>query len=159
MTRRGVLAGAAALAGVSSLPQFLHGSVIGHVVVDERLAHSGAFAAGFDGPRRHPVNALNDLCNCWYTRMRRQVLADTRPIAGLTSWIDYRVMYSCAGEIGYRGSFRTEHLVSPDSTRFWAQALGQALASGAQPAVKAVAAAGATDQVRMIAWVFSPRSV
>jgi hypothetical protein len=158
MTRRGVLAGAAALAGVSSLPQFLQGAAIGHVVVDERLAHSAAFAASFDTPRRHPVNALDDLCNRWYTRMRREVLADARQIAGLTTWIDYIVMQGCAAEIGYRGSFHTEQLASPDSTRSWAQALGQALASGAQPPVKACTAAGTSDHVRMVAWVFSPRS-
>jgi hypothetical protein len=159
MTRRGVLTRAAALAGVTALPQWLHGSAIGHVVVDERLAHSTAFAAGFDGPRRHPVNALDDLCNRWYTRMRRQVLADARRVAGLTSWIDYIVMHGCVAEIGYRGSFHAEQLASADATQSWAQALGQSLASGAHPAVTAFTATGASDDVRLVAWVFSPRSV
>jgi hypothetical protein len=159
MTRRGVLAGAAALAGVTSLPRLLHGSVIGHVVLDERFAHSAAFAAGFDAPRLHRVSALDDLCNRWYTRMRRQVLADARAIAGLTSWMDYIVMHGCAAEIGYRGSFHTEHLVRPDSTPSWAQALGRALARGAHPAADVITGAAASGHVRMIAWVFSPRSV
>jgi hypothetical protein len=51
MTRRGVLTGAAAIAGVTALPQFLNArpagrSAICHVVVDERLTQSAAFAAG-----------------------------------------------------------------------------------------------------------------
>jgi hypothetical protein len=159
ITRRGVLAGAAALAGMTALPQLLHGSAIGHVVVDKRLAHSAAFAAGFDIPRVHHVGALDDLCNRWYTRMRREVLADTRHIAGLTTWMDYIIMHGCAAEIGYRGSFHSEHLASPDSTPSWAQALGRSLARGARPAVGAVTGTVAADEVRMVAWVFSPRSV
>ena len=159
ITRRGVLTGAAALARLASLPGILNASAIGHVVIDDRLAHSAAFVGGFDGPRIHRVSALDDLCNRWYTRMRRQVLADARQIAGLTAWIDYIIMHGCAAEIGYRGSFHSEHLASPDATQSWAQALGQALACGAHPADKACTAAGASDDVRLVAWVFSPRSV
>jgi hypothetical protein len=117
MTRRGVLSGAAALAGVTSLPQFLNSSAIGHVVVDERLAHSAAFATAFDGARLHRVSALDDLCNRWYTRMRKAVLTDARPIAGRTSWIDYVVMRSCAAEIGYRRTRYTEHLAASGQVR------------------------------------------
>jgi hypothetical protein len=109
MTRRGVLAGAAALAGLTSLPGILNASGIGHVVVDERLAHSVAFAGGFDGSRIHRVSAMDDLCNRWYTRMRREVLADGTAIAGLTTWMDYVVMRGCAAEIGYRRSRYAEH--------------------------------------------------
>jgi hypothetical protein len=114
MTRRGVLTSAAALASVTALPQILNAqpaarSTIGHVIVDERLSQSAAFAAGFMGSRIHTVGALDDLCNRWYTQLRRQVLADTRAIAGLTTWMDYVVMRSCAAEIGYRGTFHTEH--------------------------------------------------
>src|SRR5580692_6993894 len=114
MTRRGVLTGAAALAGVTALPRFLSAhpvghSVIGHVVVDERSIQSAAFAAGIPGSRIHTVSALDDLCNCWYTQFRRQVLADTTPIAGLTSWMDYVVMRSCAAEIGYLRTLHAEH--------------------------------------------------
>ncbi len=109
ITRRGVLTGAAALAGLTSLPGILNASAIGHVVIDDRLAHSAAFVGGFDGPRIHRVSALDDLCNRWYTRMRREVLADPRDIAGLTTWMDYLVMRSCAAEIGYRRTRHTEH--------------------------------------------------
>jgi hypothetical protein len=128
MTRRGVLTGAAALAGLTSLPGILNASDIGHVVVDDRLAHSAAFAGGFDGPRIHRVGAMDDLCNRWYTRMRKEVLADARDIAGLTTWMDYVVMRSCAAEIGYRRTRYTEHRA-------------------------------ASGHVRMVTWVFSPRSV
>jgi hypothetical protein len=165
ITRRGVLAGAAAVAGVSALPALLAPtrSAIGHVVVDERLAHSVAFASGFRGPDFHLVGALDDLCNRWYTRLRREVLANAGHIAGLTSWIDYVVMRSCAAEIAYRRAFHAEHL--PD-TQFWPQALGEALASGAhlQPhwssgrVFGASTAAVATGPLRMVTWVFSPRN-
>jgi hypothetical protein len=129
ITRRGVLTGAAALAGVASLPGILTASAVGHVVVDERLAHSAAFAAaGFEGSRLHRVSALDDLCNRWYTQLRRQVLADVRSIAGLTTWMDYVVMQGCAAEIGYRRTRYTEHRT-------------------------------ASGHVRMVTWVFSPRSV
>jgi hypothetical protein len=133
LTRRGVLTGAAAIAGVTALPQFLKArpaarSAIGHVVVDERLTQSAAFAAGISGSRIHTVSALDDLCNRWYTQLRRQVLADAQSIAGLTSWMDYVVMRSCAAEIGYVGTFHAEHR-------------------------------SATGQVRMVSWVFSPRSI
>jgi hypothetical protein len=136
ITRRGVLSGAAVIAGVTALPAFLAPpggarSAIGHVVVDERLAHSAAFARGFIAPNIHYVNALDDLCNRWYTRLRREVLADARHIAGLTTWIDYVVMQGCAAEIGYRG------------------------APG--PLFSATTAAS-SDQVRMVSWVFSPRN-
>lgn len=128
MTRRGVLTGAAALAGLTSLPGILNASAVGHLVVDERLAASAAFAAGFAGVRIHRVSAMDDLCNGWYTRIRRQVLADARDLAGLTTWMDYVVMRSCAAEIGYRRIRHTEHLTP-------------------------------SGQVRMVSWVFSPRSV
>jgi hypothetical protein len=132
MTRRGVLTGAAAIAGVTALPQFLNArpagrSSIGHVVVDERLTQSAAFAAGIPGSRIHSISALDDLCNRWYTQLRRQVLAEAGPIAGLTTWIDYVVMRSCAAEIGYVGTFHAEHR-------------------------------SAAGHVRMVSWVFSARS-
>jgi hypothetical protein len=133
ITRRGVLTGAAVIAGVTALPLFLTPSsparsAIGHVVVDDRLAHSAAFAGGFVGAHIHHVDALEDLCNRWYTRLRREVLADARHIAGLTSWMDYVVMRSCAAEIGYRQ------------------------ASSATPA------GAASDHIRMVSWVFAPRN-
>ena len=158
ITRRGALTGAAALAGLASFPGLLNTSPIGHVVVDERLAHSAAFAAGFAGAHLHRVNALDDLCNHWYTRMRKTVLGDGRDIAGLTGWMDYIVMHSCAAEIGYRGSFHAEHLARPDSGHSWAQGLGRTLASGVQPAVGAIMAGAPSDHVRMVAWMFSARS-
>jgi hypothetical protein len=133
ITRRGVLTGAAVIAGVTALPAFLtpastRSSAIGHVVVDDRLAHSAAFAGGFVGANIHHVDALDDLCNRWYTRLRREVLGDARHVAGLTTWMDYVVMRSCAAEIGYRQ-----------------------LSS-------ATTAADSSDQVRMVTWVFAPRN-
>jgi hypothetical protein len=164
ITRRGVLAGAAVIAGASTVPAFFApaSSAIGHVVVDDRLAHSAAFAGGFVGPKVHHVDALDDLCNRWYTRLRRIVLADAQHIAGLTTWIDYVVMHGCAAEIGYGRAFHAEHL--PD-TQFWPQALGEALACGAHLRARftpgqvcsAATAATATGHVRMVSWVFSPR--
>ncbi len=137
ITRRGVLSGAAVIAGVAALPALLTPartarSAIGHVVVDARLAHSAAFAAGFVGANIHRVEALDDLCNRWYTRLRREVLADARHIAGLTTWIDYVVMQGCAAEIGYRGV--------------------------PGPVLGAPPAAAASDHVRMVTWVFAPRN-
>jgi len=133
MTRRGVLSGAVAIAGVTALPQFLHArpagrAAIRHVVVDERLIESAAFAAGIPGSRIHTVGALDDLCNRWYTQLRRQVLADARPIAGLTTWMDYVVMRSCAAEIGYVSTFHAENR-------------------------------SAAGHGRTVTWVFSPRSI
>jgi hypothetical protein len=132
LTRRGVLTGAAAIAGVTALPQFLNAPPAGrratrHVVVDERLIQSAAFADGFPGSRIHTVGALDDLCNRWYTQLRRQVLADAAAIAGLTTWMDYVVMRSCAVEIGYVRTFHAEHR-------------------------------SAAGQLRGLSWVFSPRS-
>ncbi|HEX3838305.1 MAG TPA: hypothetical protein VHW25_15175 [Steroidobacteraceae bacterium] len=165
ITRRGVLAGAAAIAGVSALPPLLAPtrSAIGHVVVDERLTASVAFGGGFRGPDIHPVSALDDLCNRWYTRLRREVLANGAHIAGLTSWIDYVVMRSCAAEIGYRSAFHTEH---PPGAQLWPQALGEALAAGAhlrsrfQPArvFGATTSAVSTGHMRLVTWVFAPRN-
>ena len=133
ITRRGVLTGAAVIAGVTALPAFLTPastarSAIGHVVVDARLAHAAAFAGGFAGANIHRVDALDDLCNRWYTRLRREVLADARHIAGLTTWMDYVVMRGCVGEIGYRE-----------------------LSS-------ATTAATSSDHVRRVTWVFAPRN-
>ena len=109
MTRRGVLTGAAALAGMTVLPRFADASRIGHLVVDERLAPVATLARGFSAARIHRVGALDDLCNRWYTSMRRAVLADARDIAGVTHWMDYVVMRSCAAEIGYVRTAYTEH--------------------------------------------------
>jgi hypothetical protein len=133
ITRRGVLSGAAGIAGLTALPSFLTSasaarSAISHVVVDDRFAHSAAFAGGFGGSRIHHVNALDDLCNRWYTGLRREVLAEPGHIAGLTTWMDYVVMRSCAAEIGYR------QLSSATTT------------------------CGASDNVRMVTWVFAPRN-
>ncbi len=132
MTRRGVLTGAAAIAGMTALPQFLSVRAntrdsLGHVVVDARVLNSAAFAAGFSGSRIHAVSAVDDLCNRWYTQLRRQVLADAAAISGLTIWMDYVVMRSCAAEIGYVRSAYAEHR-------------------------------SATGRVQAISWVFSPRS-
>jgi hypothetical protein len=143
MTRRGVLTGAAAIAGVTVLPQFLMPPpgelpAIGHVVVDERVTHPLALASGLAEHRIHTVNALDDLCNRWYTGLRRQVLADAGHIAGLTTWMDFVVMRDCAAEIGY--------IKGRDS---WALAMSQALAT---------ISAASPGHVRLISWVFSPRS-
>jgi hypothetical protein len=133
VTRRGMLTGAAALAGVTVLPHVLSAAPvarvgIGHVVVDERLSQSAAFAAGISGSRIHTVGALDDLCNRWYTQLKRQVLADGRAVAGVTLWMDYVVMRSCAAEIGYIRTLHTEHR-------------------------------SATGHVHSVSWVFSPRSI
>jgi hypothetical protein len=109
MSRRGMLAGAAALAGVTSLPIFAGAPIVGHAVVDERLPHSAAFARALNASRSHRVNALDDLCQRWYTQIRTAVRADGRSIAGLTTWMDYVVMRSCAAEIGYVRTAYTEH--------------------------------------------------
>jgi hypothetical protein len=133
ITRRGVLTGAAVIAGVTALPAFLTPasaarSAISHVVVDDRLASSAVFAAGFRAAKLHHVDALDDLCNRWYTRLRREVLADVGHIAGLTTWMDYVVMRSCAAEIGYR-----------------------------QVATTTIAVVSSAP-VRTVTWVFAPRS-
>jgi hypothetical protein len=186
MTRRGVLTGAAAIAGMTALPQFLGArTAFGHVVLDERLAQSARFARGIDATRTHWVGALDDLCNRWYTQLRAAVLADGAHIAGLTTWMDYVVMRSCAAEIGYAGAFHAEHipsgaarlthavtahpdlllaltrLVQPES---WAEVMGESLASGAHLRSRFVpgevfsgVADVAAGQVRMVSWVFSPR--
>ncbi|HEV2700475.1 MAG TPA: hypothetical protein VGV09_02510 [Steroidobacteraceae bacterium] len=132
MSRRSVLTGAAAFAGVAALPQYLSarpnaGRAIAHVVVDERVPHYAAFAAGFSGSRIHAVSAVDDLCNRWYTQLRRQVLADGAAIGGLTLWMDYVVMRSCAAEIGYVRTSYAEHR-------------------------------SAAGHVHGVSWVFSPRS-
>lgn len=188
MTRRGVLTGAAVIAGATALPGFLlpQRSAIGHVVVDERLAESAAFAAGFASALHHPVNAIDDLCNLWYTRLRHLAKRESAHIAGLTTWMDFVVMRSCASEIGHVGAFHAEHV--PDGTSLehrvsahpqllqfltglaapknWARDMGSALASGAhlrsafQPGkIFSARTAGALGHMRMVTWVFSPHSV
>jgi hypothetical protein len=186
MTRRGVLTGAAAIAGMTALPQFLNArAAIGDVVVDERLAQSAQFARGLAATRVHAVGALDDLCNRWYTQLRNEVLADAGHIAGLTTWMDYVVMRGCAAEIGYAGAFHAEHVplgaagvahavtAHPDLlsslTRLttplsWAQVMGEALATGAHLRSRFVpgavfngTTAAAAGHVRMVTWVFSPR--
>lgn len=128
LTRRSVLRGAAALAGVAALPRLFAGyPAISHVVLDERLAHAAEFLSGWHGARVHWVSALDDLCNRWYTRLRSEVLASAGPVAGATTWMDYVVMRSCAAEIAYVGVSHAEH---PPG------------------------AAG----LKMVSWVFSPRS-
>jgi hypothetical protein len=185
LSRRGVLTGAAAIAGLTALPQFLSArAAIGHVVVDGRLAESAQFAGGLAATRRHAVGALDDLCNRWYTGLRAQVLADAGHIAGLTTWMDYVVMRSCAAEIGYTAAFHAEHVpvgvaglahvvtahpeLLSSLTRLaqpqtWAWVLGEALASGTHLRSRVVpgevfSATTAVDagQVRMVTWVFSP---
>ena len=124
LTRRGVLTGAAAIAGVTALPQVLHLTTvlaaasalptrltaIHHVVIDARCAASASLASGFHRPRIHVVSALDDLCHRWYTRLRTEVLTDAGHVAGMTTWMDYVVMRSCAAEIGYRRTFHGDHL-------------------------------------------------
>jgi hypothetical protein len=185
MTRRGVLTGAAAIAGMTALPQFLKApAVIGHVVVDGRLAESAQFAHGVGAVRVHAVDALEDLCNRWYTQLRAEVLADAGHIAGLTTWMDYVVMRSCAAEIGYAGAFHAEHVplgsarlahavtAHPDllssltrlaQPQAWARTMGEALASGAHLRSRYVPGQvfnGTTEasagHMRMVTWVFSP---
>jgi len=184
MTRRSVLTGAAAIAGMTALPQFLDPrATIGHVVVDERLAQSALFARGVAAIRIHTVGALDDLCNRWYTQLRDQVLSDAGHIAGLTTWMDYVVMRSCAAEIGYASAFHAEHVpvgaaglahvvsahpeLLSSLTRLaqpqtWARVLGEALASGAHlrsrfvpGEVFSTTTAVDAGHMRMVTWVFS----
>jgi hypothetical protein len=186
MTRRGVLTGAAAIAGMTVLPQFLESrAAIGHVVVDERLAQSAQFARGVAATRVHAVGALDDLCNRWYTQLRAAVLSDAGHIAGLTTWMDHVVMRSCAAEIGYVGAFHAEHvplsaaglahavtahpelllvLTRLDQPQVWARTMGEALASGAHLRSRYVpgevfngTTAASAGHMRMVTWVFSPR--
>ncbi len=186
VTRRGVLTGAAAFTGVSALPQFLTHTRIGHVVVDARLAHSAHFAGGLNASHVHRVDALDDLCSRWYTRLRSAVLADAGHIAGLTTWMDYVIMRSCTAEVGYVGAFHAEHLPGATSLehrvtacpellsllarlvepRDWAHALGHALAAGAHlrsrfapgQVFSATTAAISSGPNRMVTWVFAPRT-
>jgi hypothetical protein len=187
ITRRGVLAGAAAIAGASAVPQVLRQqrAPIAHVVVDERLPAAAAFAAAIAGARVQKVNALADLCHRWYTQLRPQVLAVAAPVAGLTTWMDFVVMRDCAAEIGYRTEFHAEHvpgaaglehrvsarpellrqLLRIDAPTLWPQALGAALARGAHlysrsvpgQIYRATTADVTAGELRMISWVFSPR--
>jgi hypothetical protein len=143
ITRRGMLTGAAAVAGATALPRILTSArnattTIAHLVVDARLIDTAALGDGFQTARVHTVSALDDLCNRWYTQLRRQVLADAGHIAGLTTWMDFEIMRSCAAEIGY--------IRSRDS---WARALEEKLARTAD---------GASGHSR-ITWVFTPRSI
>ena len=105
MTRRGVLVGAAAIAGATALLQLLPSRrqtiAAGHLVFDERLIQTPHFAGRAAGLHTHTVSALQDLCNRWYTQLRRQVLSDGAPVAGLTTWMDHVIMRDCAAEIGY----------------------------------------------------------
>jgi hypothetical protein len=124
---------------------------IGHVVVDRRLPQSAAFASGFDGPHLHVIDALDDLCHRWYTQLRREVLASSQPIAGLTSWIDHVVMRSCAAEIGYTGAFHAEHVPGRGFLEHQVTAHPDLLRLARTIVTSA-------DQ-RMVTWVFSPRSI
>ncbi len=111
------------------------------------------------------------------------MLASSAHIAGLTTWMDYIVMRSCAAEVGYVRAFHAEHqplgaelehhvtahpdLLEPLTTgapRSWARVLGNALASGehlrsrfAPGAVFSATTATTAGHVRMVSWVFSPR--
>jgi hypothetical protein len=145
VTRRGVLAGAAAVAAATALPPFLQSSraartAIGHVVVDERLVQAATLAGHALVPRLHTVGALDDLCSRWYLQLRREVLANSGHIAGLTTWMDYVIMRSCAAEIGYVEQAMSAHrelaqlLARLDVRESWAH-------------------------VRTVSWVFSPRCV
>ena len=103
MTRRGVLVGAAAIAGATALLQLLPSRrqtiAAGHLVFDERLIQTPHFAGRAAGLHTHTVSALQDLCNRWYTQLRRQVLSDGAPVAGLTTWMDHVIMRDCAAEL------------------------------------------------------------
>jgi hypothetical protein len=184
LTRRGVLTGAAAIAGMTALPAFLNPrATLGHVVVDERLGQSALFASGVGALHVHTVGALDDLCNRWYTTLRRAVLAEAGHIAGLTTWMDYIVMRGCAAEIGYRSAFHADHaprgsaalthsvsahpqllsaLLRLDAPQSWPQALGKALASGTHlrsrfaPGQVFNATTAAVADRHMVTWVFSP---
>jgi hypothetical protein len=146
VTRRGVLAGAAAIAAATALPPLLQASratrlAIGHLVVDERLVQTATLTGHAAAPRVHTVGALDDLCSRWYRQLRREVLATNGGlIAGLTTWMDYVVMRSCAAEIGYVEQAMSAH-----------RELAALLAR--------LAARESWAHVRTITWVFSPRSV
>jgi hypothetical protein len=185
LSRRGLLTGAAAIAGVTALPRLTACAGIVHVVVDERLPHSAGFAGGVRALRVHRISALDDLCHRWYTGLRRTVLAEGGSIAGLTTWMDYVVMRSCAAEIGYASAFHADHvpagqtlehavyarpdvlapLASAGGSRTWARALGQALASGDHLRSRfvpgrifsAAAVSASPGPFRMVTWLFAPR--
>jgi hypothetical protein len=157
MTRRGVLTGAAAIAAVTALPQFLHPArrvrtAIAHVVVDERLPQSATFAGGIVGSHQHAISALDDLCSRWYRQLRREVLATLGPVGGLTTWMDYEVMRSCAAEIGYARVFHAEHVPGRGFLEHQVTAHPQVLML-ARRLVTPV------DHMRLVTWVFSPRSI
>ena len=103
------------------------------------------------GERIDDRNRLAAVTNT-YMDMYAEVLADAGHIAGLTTWMDYVVMRSCAAEIGYASAFHAEHvpvaatalahavtahpdllssLVQLGQPQTWARVLGEALASGA----------------------------
>jgi hypothetical protein len=145
VTRRGVLVGAAAVAAATALPPFMQASratraPIGHVVIDERLVQTAPSAGHPLVARVHTVGALDDLCSRWYLQLRREVLASSGHIAGLTTWMDYVVMRSCAAEIGYVEQALSAH-----------RELSQLLAK--------LQVRESWAHVRRVSWVFSPRSV
>ena len=185
LTRRGVLAGAAAVAGIATLGPLSraaapHPALPRLAITDPRFAESSVFVAGIGSGVRH-VQAGLDICRQWYDFLQPLTQQCRGAVTGLTTWIDFLVLRGCLGEAGLVCRYRGEHaprtgdgmlvhtifgddaLIAAliDAAHDWPRALGAALAAGRGPAGTAVASAVAAvrppGHMRMVSWLFSPR--
>jgi hypothetical protein len=111
ISRRGVLIGAAAVTGVSTLGTLAH--VVGRdppitlLVTDARLEESRQFAARVARSARRQFSLGRDVPRHVYAALCHSVKADRGVLTGLTTLKAFEVMQSCAAEAGF--ACRSQH--------------------------------------------------
>lgn len=109
ISRRSVIAGAAAVAGVAATGVRLQAAGteadaarrVSLLVTDTRFEESKRFAVRVAGAARCQLDISDDVCRHWYGSIRERVRAEQGDLVGVTTWIDFEIMRGCAAEAGY----------------------------------------------------------
>lgn len=167
ISRRLMLTGATALAGVAAFDPLLRNSIATErysaLITDARFEASRRLKIALDPHARRHVDVSQDLCAQWYGFLRETVARERAPMAGLTTWIDFIVMQGCAREAGLRSLFVADHRhsaagVVENTTEMdltvLSRVAGKSIGSLWDDAVRSRPPALPAPRCHMVSWVF-----
>jgi hypothetical protein len=102
-----VHAPARSLASTASKTVTLHS----HALFDSQFIESTAFANALKSQNIITTDINGDLSNLWYGQLRNQLLAEPKPIFGLTDRLDLFCLEELARDVGMKVSLRFDHLI------------------------------------------------
>jgi hypothetical protein len=105
ISRRGVLIGAAAVAGVATLGVHAYaakgGTPVSLLVTDTRFEESKRFAASLARSARKQLGVAGNVSAKWFGTLCKGVMGKPGTLTGLTTLRDFNVIKACATRAGF----------------------------------------------------------